>query len=215
MLRSDPARDGGTRFDSARFVLYVEGPRDRDILRIWARRVSHEFARRLERSAFILGGCRPARAVEHFRRMRDASSLSRGLCVLDRDGRSGEPSAEEPGLEFFTWPRRHIESYLLVPGAIRRCLPGQREDPRVERLLRDLLPTPADEQVLGRLDAKRMLAPTGALSRELGHALSPGRIARAMHRGELHDDVHELFGKLREAMGLPETERSVVQRTPD
>ena len=32
-MRSDPARNGGTRPDRLAFVLYVEGPRDREILR--------------------------------------------------------------------------------------------------------------------------------------------------------------------------------------
>ena len=34
-----------------------------------------------------------------------------------------------------------------------------------------------------------------------------------MQSGELHADVHELLGRLRDAMGLPEPERSFVSRT--
>ena len=73
--------------------------------------------------------------MEHFRSVGGATEGARALCVLDRDDGAGwEPSgAGESGLEFFTWSRRHIESYLLVPGAIRRALRLPDDDERVNR----------------------------------------------------------------------------------
>ena len=102
-------------------MLYLEGAGDRGILNGWCRRFLPAHAGLLSRASVILGGKRPARAVEHFRSLGGASEGRSGLCVLDRDdGRSlPGPEIDEPGLEFFTWGRRHIESYLLVPDAIR------------------------------------------------------------------------------------------------
>ncbi len=206
MLRSDPAHRE-VRSSRGLFVLYVEGPRDRDILRIWARRLSPDLARGVESCAVILGGRQPVRAVEHFRRLggeSEAEDAARGLCVLDRDD---EPQLDdallcEPGLEFFTWPRRHIESYLLVPAAIARCLGDRSDALRVTQLLRDHIPELGDEAALERVDAKRLLAQGGPISVAVGRNLRPSRIARAMRVGELHADVRDLLERLRQGLAL-------------
>lgn len=188
----------------AGFVLYVEGPRDRDLLRTWAQRVSPILARGIAECTVILGGRQPARAVAHFRELRARGEAERGLCVLDRDGESGAPrlADEEPGLAFFTWQRRHIESYLLVPDAIRRSARAPAEL-RVLRSLRALLPPADDEAALANLDAKRLLARHGPLDQLLG-SLPPSRIARAMRAEELHPDVRALLEQIRVGLGLPE-----------
>ena len=204
VLRSNPFDSvGSPSADSSvgsRFILYVEGPSDCYILRTWAGLVSRSLARQLSRSAVILGGRRPARAVEHFLELRahgeEAAGPLRGICVLDRDGHVEDVAAGEPeGLEFFTWPRRHIESYLLVPVAMRRCMRMAPQDPRVGELLGDL-PRNGSEQALRALDAKRLLAGKSALARELGASLSPARIARCMNRSDLHGDVLALLDRL-------------------
>jgi len=215
MLRSDRAGPGRAGPRDTSFVLYVEGPRDRDILRTWAQRLSPRFSRRMAESSVILGGRQPARAVEHFRGLGGASAGARAFCVLDRDHGGHEhldgPSAE-PGLEFYTWRRRHIESYLLVPAAIRRALRLDRHDPRVDRLFREHLPSLDDEQAMAEVDAKRLLDGRGPLARGLGREIVPGRVARAMREAELHGDVTELFARLNEGMGLRVPESCVVER---
>lgn len=185
---------------SARLALYVEGPRDRDLLHAWAFRVSPALADLVGEASVILGGRRPARALEHFRRLRAARADAAALCVLDRDGdpMPRPPRESEPGLEFFTWSRRHIESYLLVPGAICRALRLPPEDGRVERLFQRHVPGPDDELGLRELDAKRLLGEGGPFARALGGAPAPGRIARAMVFREIHPEVHGLLGRLRE-----------------
>ena len=70
---------------SSRFVLYVEGPRDRDILESWARRIEPSVARCIERNTVILGGRQPARAVRDFRKRGGEEAGWTGLVVLDRD----------------------------------------------------------------------------------------------------------------------------------
>ena len=202
-VRRDPTADrgGGSQSPglSARLALYVEGPRDRDLLHAWAFRVSPALADLVGEASVILGGRRPARALEHFRRLRAARSDAAALCVLDRDGdpMPRPPCESEPGLEFFTWGRRHIESYLLVPDAIRRALRLSPDDGRVERLFQRHVPGPEDEVALRELDAKRLLGESGPFARALGGAPPPGRIARAMVFREIHPEVHGLLARLR------------------
>lgn len=181
-----------------RFVLYLEGARDRGILRGWSYRMIPALARPLFRASVILGGRQPARAVDHFRRLGGFDAGARALCVLDRDdvGESA-PEIDEPGLEFFTWSRRHIESYLLVPEAIERSLEESRGDRRVARLLRAHLPEEGDEDAYRRFDAKHALGPKGILSRALGRPIALSKIARVTREAELHPDVHALFARLR------------------
>jgi len=188
------------------FVFYVEGARDRDLLRAWAYRLSPALERVLEHASVILGGRQPARAVEHFRAFRDAAGEVRGLCVLDRDVDAAPAPQSEVGLEFYTWGRRHIESYLLVPAAIRRALHLAPDDPRFERILRHQLPATNDETALREVNAKRLLGAAGSLSHTLGRSLPLGRIARAMLRTELHPDILALFERVRsglQALGAP------------
>jgi hypothetical protein len=177
------------------FVLYVEGPRDRDVLLAWAHRVHVPLGRALVNAAVILGGRQPERAVAHFRELRERRSEARGLCVLDRDGNGDAAPAGQPGLDFHVWRRRHIESYLLVPEAIRRSLRLPPHDRRVARALDRLLPEARDDRALRALDAKRLLAPDGELARSLGLPVSPGRIARAMRADELDPEVHGLLDR--------------------
>lgn len=208
MLRDHPARPAGAVRPHGGFVLYLEGAGDRGILNGWCRRLLPAHAGSLSRAAVILGGKRPARAVRHFRDLGGAAEGSHGLCVLDRDdGRSLLASeVEEPGLEFFTWGRRHIESYLLVPDAIRRALRLPPSDGRIELALRDQLPDDRDSAAWGALDAKRLLAPAGPLAQALGTKIPVGRVARATRANEMHEDVHAFFERLRVELGVVDVE---------
>lgn len=195
MAASSPAQ--------TRFVLYVEGPRDRSLLDAWAFRLSPALASALDPVSVILGGCQPLRAAEHFRAQRAARGAARALCVLDadRERRPLPERAHEPGLEFFTWGRRHIESYLLVPEAICRAARVAPDEPRLARWFERELPAPHDEDAFAELDAKELFAHHGALQRLLGRPVRPAQVARAMRRDELHADVHALLERLREGLG--------------
>jgi hypothetical protein len=208
--QSDVARVRGPRGGApAPLTLYIEGARDRSILRAWAYRFMPARARDLLRGSVILGGRQPARAIEHFERRLDREPDLRALCILDRDdGESTPPDANGYALDFFTWGRRHIESYLLVPDAIRRALGLREGDGSIARLLEGQLPAEEDESGWRRLDAKRVIAPGGVLPRALGRPLPLARIARATREAELHADVHELFDRLRQLLEAPRAGRS-------
>ena len=196
-----PARVDRAPDAAGAFVLYVEGPRDRDILGGWAWRHGAHVARTVLEAAVILGGRQPQRAVEHFRRLRADDPGAWGLCVLDRDDAPDPtPPEDEPGLAFYIWGRRHIESYLLVPEVLRRGARSSRERFRLDRALREHLPDPADEAALRDLDAKRILSREGALARALGRPIPVGRMARSMRPPEIHDDVRDLLARIEEGV---------------
>ena len=223
---------GGGAAPADGFTLYVEGARDREILALWARRAAPAVTRCIERNTVILGGRRPARAVADFQRRGGVAAGHRGLVVLDRDHHEAPAAggadggverpvelAEEPGLELFVWGQRHIESYLLVPSAIRRVLDLAEDDQRVEQVLayqREV------EGLAGRngggrpgeVHAKRILGARGSLTEVLGAELRAGDIARTMRADELHQDVHQLLARIRHLSGLADEGPEVVVRTP-
>ena len=212
--RVDSLESSGGASDA--FVLYVEGARDREILACWARRIDHDLARAIERRAVILGGRRPARAISDFRkRKKDGVSAGlKGLVVLDRDDHpdSSDPidrdlsSPVEEGLEVFIWRRRHIESYLIVPAALRRMLGLDPDDRRIEKFVEH------HEHGPESIHAKRILGPGGSLSEVLGAELRAGEIARAMRREEFHDDILDLFDRMGRVLGLSPTGPEVIVR---
>ncbi len=203
MVQAQPV--GGVLPSRDAFILYVEGPGDRSILREWSYRLLPRVANRLASATVILGGRQPARAAEHFEELHRRQPGLRALCILDRDDHLGTP--EHPGnLEFFTWSRRHIESYLLVPGALSRSLASgnarTKDRDRFERALREHLPDPGDERAHREVNAKALLGRKGPLARVLGRPLRLASVARATRETELHPDVHSLFTRLRLELGV-------------
>ncbi len=203
MLQGDSTQSSDSA-DPSSFILYVEGPADRSILREWSYRLLPTEAKGLFETTVILGGRQPARAIRHFREEATQRPNLRALCVLDRDDAAEEYPGTCPNLEFFTWSRRHIESYLLVPEAMRRVLFGDDSSGRIDRLMRELLPEPGDEPHHSTLDAKKLLGRKGPFARSLGRPLPLARIARATREHELHPDVHALFSRLRDGLGIVE-----------
>ncbi|MDH3686141.1 MAG: hypothetical protein OEP95_07935 [Myxococcales bacterium] len=202
---------GGMR-DAQDFFVYVEGPRDRDVLRAWARRASPRLAKRLAPVCVILGGRQPARAMEDLSRRREQHPSASGLCVLDGDDfGSNEDPREVSGLEWFVWRRRHIESYLLVPDAIERAL--RNREVQVGPVFREAEVPLADERLLASFDAKAFLGARGPLALA-GGAVPPGRIARAMRPDELHPDVQALLGRISQGLGVIEPLVAVRSATP-
>lgn len=222
---------GETPRPQSAFVLYVEGPRDLQILGAWAKRLDPALARCIEEKAVILGGKQPARAISDFQKRVGEQEGFSGLMVLDRDeqGHSDHDdvrsAGSRAGLEVFVWSLRHIESYLLVPGVIRRVLRLDPADRRVEELILHQEAAEASRGSSGvgsgglaerSVHAKRILGANGALAEVFGTELKAGELARAMRREDLHDDVLHLFERVRALSGLAESgpEVEVIVRKP-
>jgi hypothetical protein len=142
-----------------------------------------------------------------------AGTATRCLPVSDSPRRpsaaafgNGVPIEHEEGLEVFVWSRRHIESYLLVPSALRRLLGLDAGDRRIERFVDDA------EHGPDALHAKRILGAGGSLSEVLGAELRAGEIARAMRSDEFHPDIFDLFARIGRAVGLSQAGPEVVVR---
>jgi hypothetical protein len=242
VFRPRPARKSDLATASLRFALYVEGPRDRDVLRLFAQKLSPELARVMDPCVRILGGRQPDRAARLFGSMIEQAAANdsgtpRGICVLDRDdprrynqkseAGSGEragaaveadphrhssaggpsPASKLPRLEFVVWNRRQIESYLMVPPAIRRCIAKDRADPRddsrIDRMLETWLPDPGNEDAFRKLDAKKVLGHRGPIANFLGRPLRAQEIVRSMTPLDIHSDVKDVLARVRDQLASP------------
>lgn len=217
LFRPQAARKRDLASAPLRFALYVEGARDRDVLRHFAQKLSPELARAMDPCVRILGGKQPGRATQLFGRLVEEAgegerTTPRGLCVLDRDGDTTasfdaavglDDGAAEPAsrLEFVVWSRRQIESYLLVPHAIRRCASRQRHDAQFDRILEAMLPDQGDEAAFASLDAKRLLGARGPIASYLGRPLRVQEIVRNMSPLDIHSDVKSVLARVRDHLG--------------
>ena len=192
------------------FILYVEGPRDREILSIFAKRESRELSKGVNASAIILGGRQPLRARNHFKlKIRKHESI-RALCILDRDDPVEICPDSETGLEFFVWRRRHIESYLLVPRALAFALASRETSHELEKVIKREIPSNLEDEDFETLDAKRLLGVKGPIARVIGKKPDLGRIARNIRTEELHPDVVRVLEKIR--LGLNISKGDVIHR---
>ncbi len=222
MFRPKTARRSDLATASLRFALYVEGPRDRDVLRLFAKKLSPELARAMDSCVCILGGRQPDRATELFGRMveqaaEDDRIAPRGMCLLDRDdprplggglggGFERAPKGAAAGagdLEFVVWRRRQIESYLLVPRAIRQCMPERRNGSQIDRMLDSWLPDPDNEPAFRSLDAKKVIGSRGPIADYLGRPLRAQEIVRNMTPLDIHTDVKEVLARVRDHLASP------------
>ena len=210
MFRPRTARKRDLVTASERFAMYVEGPRDRDVLRLFAQRLSPELSRAMDPCMRILGGRKPDRAARLFAELADQAheegrTVPRGLCVLDRDDPTSVPDIypEQDRLEFVVWNRRQIESYLLVPGAIQRCVGNGRDAAKVERVLESALPAPENEHGFREVDAKRLLGARGPIANILGRPLRARDIVRNMSPVDIHEDVKDVLGRVRDRIEVP------------
>lgn len=234
MFRPRPARKSDLATASLRFALYVEGPRDRDVLRLFAQKLSPELARVMDPCVRILGGRQPDRAARLFGSMVEQAAASdagtpRGICVLDRDdpqrynlgfdagsdagsesmahdssiGDAESAGPKPPKLEFVVWKRRQIESYLMVPRAIGRCIAKHRDDPQIDRMLDSWLPDPSNEDAFRKLDAKQVLGHRGPIAKYLGRPLRAQEIVRSMTPLDIHADVKDVLARVRDHIASP------------
>ncbi|HIG72617.1 MAG TPA: hypothetical protein EYG46_07370 [Myxococcales bacterium] len=230
MFRPHTARKRDLADAPLRFALYVEGPRDRDVLRHFAQKLSPELAKTMDPCVRILGGKQPERAAQMFGRLVEEAGQKkrdkpRGLCILDRDDderwnakktddAQDAMSNDAANLEFVVWNRRQIESYLLVPHALRRCASKHGADTQFDRILASTLPDNGDEAAFASLNAKRLLSARGPIADYLGRPLRAREIVRNMSPVDIHDDVKAVLTRVRDYVGTRRNSVSTLVGQP-
>ena len=129
--------DNYIKADQCKYVLYVEGSTDINILRELAKRLRHPVNDRLCAyiNVFYLQDNHPERDCrtelarveggfggtpkEHFFALRSLIPGLRGLALIDGDGRDRE-NRSEGGLQVVFWDRYEIENYFVTPEVLRK-----------------------------------------------------------------------------------------------
>lgn len=213
-----------TRLMGSPYIVYVEGETDERILRAWAPQCGALPV--MDKIDFkIMGGGNKQDmkklADEHFEALKQIVPRVKRLMLFDydNDDEAFHPPAANPSLA--EWRRKNIENYLLVAPAWRRAalqvLQLPEDDLFTQPVLQAIDQFFADENltlpasktwrnvsanIFQEVDGKRILFKNDA---SLFHSLRRGdptvevlreRVAAVMTADEIHEDVHQFFGKL-------------------
>lgn len=113
--------------EEKKWILFLEGSSDLDMLKTFADIVQHPVRPFLE-NAFVkyLGTNSPLEARKHFNALREAIPDFRGIALFDH--LLNRKLQSENGLEEYMWERREIENYLPVPEVIQRYVAQEESD---------------------------------------------------------------------------------------
>ena len=101
-----------------RFVLYLEGSTDRDILKSFSGVLKHKAEGILKETfIYLMNQNDPAIARRHFSALKDAVPDLKGMAVFDR---TTNPLNQMDGLFEYSWQRREIENYFFRPEFLLR-----------------------------------------------------------------------------------------------
>ncbi len=213
-----------TRLMGSPYIVYVEGESDERILRAWA--VQCGAAMVMDKLCFKVmgGGSKPEmqrQAKQHFAALKHLVPEVRHLMLFDFDDADAafHPEAANPSLA--EWRRNNIENYLLVPtawrGAAATAMQCSEDDLFARPVLQVIDQFFVDENltlsagktwrsvsanIFSAVNGKRILFEN---DNSLFHTLRNGnpsielrreRIAATMTAEEIHEDVHQFFGKL-------------------
>jgi len=115
-------------------ILYVEDYTDIDMLREWAKQISHPAYETLTTKLFWKQtrwqpreGASGVKSRDHYEVLKLVRPDLPGLEILDRDGNPHRAETEitGSGLQVMRWKRYEIESYLVHPAAIERFIEQQ------------------------------------------------------------------------------------------
>ena len=128
-----------------RYVLYVEGGTDIDMLRALAERLTHPVTHVWDEriNSFYVQNNFPSQDLdaelerveggfgitprEHFFAMKNMIPDLRGLAILDNDGRNREDT-DEGGLKIVYWQRYEAENYFITPDVLLQFVAEQYSD---------------------------------------------------------------------------------------
>jgi len=226
---SEVSNEEVTRLTGSPYILYVEGETDERILRAWAAACGAEAA--IDKVCFkaMKGGGKAnmkERADQHYAALQNIIPNVTRMMLFDYDDaeEAFHPAADNKVL--FEWKRKNIENYLLVPDAWRRAalsrlrlaeddLFAQPTLAAIDGFFRDenlTLPQGrtwrnVSANVFAVVDGKKLLFENpNSLFQRLKAGDPPLQLLREevallMTADELHDDVHDFFGKLKTATG--------------
>jgi predicted ATPase len=221
---SDVSNEEITRLVTSPFILYVEGESDERILRAWAPICGAQDAIGKVSFRTMRGGSKEDMkklADNHFAALRQVIPSVKRLMIFDFDSaeKAFHPDPSNPSLA--EWKRKNIENYLLVPDAWKRAAGNQLQvgglfalpvSDAIDKFFAAenlTLPPGQDWQnvaasVFSVVDGKRMLFEyDNSLFHQLRNAepsvqLLREQVAATMNPGEIHQDVHDLFERLKQ-----------------
>jgi ABC-type lipoprotein export system ATPase subunit len=130
--------------EQKKWILYVEGTTDADILKSFARVLQHPVLRVLEDAFIRTVGNLPGKVYEHFCALKEAVPELQGIAIFD------QLAKKEPGmrdLKILSWHRREIENYLPLPDTIYRYLENisydlfsQQDRDLMDTIIHDYIP---------------------------------------------------------------------------
>ncbi|AUB82714.1 ATP-dependent nuclease [Candidatus Thiodictyon syntrophicum] len=217
-----------TRLMESPYILYLEGESDERMLRAWAAQCNGQAA--MDRICFksMGGGGKDnmkRQADEHYAALKQIIPGVSRMMIFDYDDHATwHPSADNPSV--LEWKRKNIENYLLVPDAWKRAALAQlryADDelfalPTIQAIdaffAGENLTLPPGKSwrsvaanVFNVVDGKRILFENDdSLFQQLKKAAEPVQLIReevamVMLADEIHEDVHQFFGKLVSLIG--------------
>ena len=195
-----------------RYVLYVEGTTDLDILREFAVILDHSVATTWDEriNAFYVADSHPhpdldvelerveggygRPSKQHFFALRGLVPGLRGLAILDSDGQARQDS-DEGGLHTVYWKRYEAEKYFITPDLLRRHV--------AEHYGTGLFPDAADEildeLICERVFDARQFSTWKRADAETAQVLWDARTGSL----KLSDFAEEFFRRLSQRLGHP------------
>jgi len=214
-----------TRLIESPCILYVEGESDERILRAWAGQCNAQDAMDKFCFKSMTGGSKEDKknkADMHFAALKQIIPEVSRLMLFDYDDDNTAFHPEPDNVALAEWKRKNIENYLLVPDAWKRAALKQMNCGAEGDLFSQPVLRAIDEFFAGQnltlppgktwrnltanvfevVDGKRILFEN---DKSLFHLLRNGspslqlireEVAKYMVADEIHQDVHDFFGKL-------------------
>ncbi|MFQ5779856.1 MAG: ATP-dependent endonuclease, partial [Nitrospiria bacterium] len=201
--------------EEAGAVLYLEGEKDFNLLRAWAKILKHPLYEWLTQNPFWHSnqGRNPAEAKGHLFALRALRKDLKGILLLDGDNRERKDrELMVDGLTILRWNRYESENYLIHPEMLLRFI-SKRIGPlftdSAKKYLEDEMPPAAyrspliDHDYLVNTPASKTLLPGffASASMKLRKA-EYYLIAEQMRPNEIHSEVVDKLDAIAQALGI-------------
>ena len=199
-----------------RYVLYVEGTTDLDILREFAVILGHSVATTWDEriNAFYVADSHPRSDLDvelerveggygrppqqHFFALRNLVPGLRGLAILDSDGQKRQDS-DEGGLHTVYWKRYEAENYFITPDLLRSHVAEHYGTGLFSDAASDAADEVLDELICERVFDARQFSTWKRADAETAQVLWDARTGSL----KLSDFAEEFFRRLSQRLGHP------------